>query len=238
MNTQKTIWTIIILAILAVGVYMYATRPLKITQVDTVATSTSETTVVVSTSTTSTTSTTVKSYSIDSTQSLATYTLGELLNGKPKTVIGTTSAISGEVIVDISNSKNATMTAIKIDARTFKTDSEKRDNAVARFVLQSEKTEFAFITFTPTDISGSPETIVPGQEYSFKVKGDLSIAGITKSETFDVKARLSADGSTISGTASSTIKRSDYKLTIPNIPFVANVDQDVKLAFSFVLKSK
>jgi len=44
---------------------------------------------------------------------------------------------------------------------------------------------------------------------------------VTKPETFMVKATQAASG--LSGTFTATLKRSDFGMTIPNIPFVANV---------------
>jgi hypothetical protein len=38
----------------------------------------------------------------------------------------------------------------------------------------------------------------------------------------------------IQGSASATIERGDFNLAIPNVPFVANVGEDVTLAIDFV----
>ncbi len=122
------------------------------------------------------------------------------------------------------------MGAITINARTLKTDSERRDGAIGRMILKSETNEF--ITFTPTQITGLPSTIQDDIEQSFLMVGNLSIAGVVREVTFDVRGTISGD--TISGKATSKILYKDFDLTIPKVPMVARVEDEVFLTFTFV----
>jgi len=66
--------------------------------------------------------------------------------------------------------------------------------------------------------------------------GDLKIRDVTKSVTFDVTAQGSSL-TQISGTAKANVNRSDYNLTIPSVPNVANVGEQVALQIDFVAAS-
>lgn len=72
-----------------------------------------------------------------------------------------------------------------------------------------------------------------GDTLEFTVTGDLTIAGITQSTTFNVTATLTADDQ-ITGTAETIVQRAAFNLTIPRVPSVANVGEDVTLKLRFV----
>lgn len=92
-----------------------------------------------------------------------------------------------------------------------------------------------FITFTPRNVTGLPASGVKGTTYTFKVTGDLTISGITKEATFDTTATFNTDNS-VSGKATGSVKRGDYNLAVPSLPFLADVGEEVKLTFEFVAK--
>lgn len=174
-------------------------------------------------------------YHIVSAESSATFTLDEMLRGEPKTVVGTsTGFIAGEIGLD-KNLASSTIGLIKINARTFSTDDNMRNNAIRRMILKTENDANEFITFKPTSIV---EAVVEGQDVLpgaiYDITGDLTIAGITKPVTFRVDTLLETD--LLSGRAYTTINRSDFNLVIPNIPFVANVEETVDLEIYFVAK--
>ncbi|MES2216613.1 MAG: YceI family protein [Patescibacteria group bacterium] len=159
-------------------------------------------------------------YKIVPAQSLVTFSINEILRNKPKTAIGTTSEIGGEISVIPSG---LTIGTIAVNARTFKTDSAGRDGAIARFILKSEDAANEFMYFKPTSVQMSSSTTATSTLTSTAtVTGDLTISGVTKPANFLVS--WMASGNTITGTATTTLKRSDFNLNIPNVPFVANVD--------------
>jgi polyisoprenoid-binding protein YceI len=71
-----------------------------------------------------------------------------------------------------------------------------------------------------------------GDTLTFTVTGDLTIAGTTQPVTFDVTAALET-ADTLAGSAETTVLRSDFNLSIPNVPFVANVGDEVTLKLNF-----
>ncbi len=161
------------------------------------------------------------------------FILNEVLRGSPNEVTGRTSQIAGQIGVDFTTPANSQVGEIKIDARSLSTDNELRNRAIRGQILQSSEDQFEFISFKPTSVSDLPASVTMGTAFSFQITGDLTIRDITKPVTFDVTV-TPASKTQIAGSASATVQRDDYGLTIPNVPGVANVDQAVKLELDFV----
>jgi polyisoprenoid-binding protein YceI len=172
-------------------------------------------------------------FRISQDESLAEYSIYELLNGADKTVVGTTNQVAGDILVNLNDPLQSEIGEIVINARAFATDEDRRDNAVARFVLQSEEDANEFITFQPISISGLPDSVSVGDTLTFEVTGDLAVAGVTNTVIFTVTATLESEARLV-GNAETIIRRADYNLTIPDVPMVANVGEEVTLKFSFV----
>lgn len=172
-------------------------------------------------------------FRISQDESLAEYNIYELLNGEDKTVVGTTNQVAGDILVNLSDPAQSEIGEIVVNARTFATDSDRRDNAVARFILKSENDANEFITFQPNSISGLPESVSVGDTLTFEVTGDLVITGVTNTVSFTVTATLESEDRLV-GNAETIIQRADYNLNIPPVPMVANVGEDVTLKLSFV----
>lgn len=243
----KSIVAFIVLIIFGIGGFVYATRPviapsedLSASQANAGDGAAAENPSSASDSASSTASTTMPAVSTFriAKGTVAEFRIDEVLRGKDFTVIGTTSDVSGSVEVDAANPEDSAIGIIKINARTFKTDSSNRDSAIARFMLKSEDAANEFVTFSAKSVSGLPADaaalLAKGDSVSFKVKGDLLIAGITKSVIFDAKFSQTKDGR-IKGQAEAKIKRSDFKIVIPNVPFVANVPDEFLIKISAVL---
>lgn len=161
--------------------------------------------------------------------SRAIFTLEEELRGTPTRVVGTSTIVLGEMVVDPEDPASTfQIGTVLVNARDFTTDSGNRNRAVRGPILDADN--FEFIEFAPTSIDGVEDT---GAGVTFTVTGDLTIREISNPATFDVSATLNGDG-TISGTASATINRTDWDLNIPNAPGVANVSEDVVLTLEFV----
>lgn len=173
-------------------------------------------------------------YEIAQDESQVTFNIYEELAGQPKTVVGTSNQVAGQLALNLDDLSQSKVGVIQIDARTFSTDSGQRNNAIRNFILNTN--QYEYITFTPTQITGLSGTAVVGQDVKFQITGDLTIKGVTKSVTFDVTVN-GKDESNLTGTATATVQRSDYGLTIPSVPNVANVGQDVTLQINFVAQA-
>lgn len=200
----------------------------------------SEATAVTTTESTAVTSTTQtsdakgsKTFVIDPSQSEVSFSLTEVLMGQDATAIGRGNGIQGSVTVDFDDYSKSTISPIVIDATQLATDSNMRNGMIRRSILQSNNSDYHDITFKPTAISGLPQDVTIGQPFDISVTGDLTIRDVTKPLTFAVKITPVSE-SQIKGNATATLMRDDFDLKIPSVPTVADVSQEVQLAFDFV----
>ncbi len=145
----------------------------------------------------------------------------EELRGSPKTVVATNTALSGEFIVDEAELTVVDGAVVVIDASAFVTDEDRRDGAIDRFIL--DVSDHPEITFSIESVSSSGG-----------VGGSLTIRGVVHPVVFDATANQAGDTIAVSGSA--VINRTDWDLSIPSVPFVANVSEEVTLEFDFVLE--
>ncbi|QQR60665.1 YceI family protein [Candidatus Uhrbacteria bacterium] len=174
-------------------------------------------------------------YRIIPESSKATYSIFEMLRGKPVTVIGATSEVMGTFEVDRTDLSKASIGEIRVNARTFKTDDEKRDNATRRMILKTEDDANEFIIFKPITITTDKQSIDLNAEFAFRITGDLTISGTTKPAIWEGVGKFTSD-TELSATVKTTVKRSDYSLVIPDFPFLADVADEVPLQIDFVAK--
>lgn len=175
---------------------------------------------------------------IDSSQSTATYEIREVLRGSPNLVVGTTDQIAGQVQVDPEHLSSVVFSQLVVNARTFETDSPRRDQAVrGPIILDSGSDEHEFITLDVTAVDGLGGSIGVGDTAELTITGDLTIRGTTVTQTFTVSVTY-VDASTIRGTARTTVLRSDYAIGIPSVPGVADVADEVVLKLDFTARSE
>lgn len=223
---MKTVLIIAIgIIIIGVAVFLYETRSIKFKKTDINA----EVTPLAKVSEEG-----AKLLKIEQASSQVSFALNEVLSGVPTHVVGTSSAVAGEISLNL-NRAQLTISEIKIDARTLKTDIERRNNAIARFILESINPGNEYITFKTTQITDLPEKIEVGQKFSYSISGDLTIKGITKQVTFQATSLAREDGA-FEGSASSTLSYADFNIHIPSLSFLANVDKEVVLSINFVAK--
>lgn len=164
-------------------------------------------------------------------QSEARFYIDEELRGNPVTVIGVSSSLNGQLAIDPADPTLTQIEPITIDAASFVTDSDRRNGAIRQFVLSSDS--YPTITFTPSTIESLPESVAVGDTFEFQVTGDLTLKDETRSETFDVSVTVDSENQ-LTGLATATIIYADYGIFIPDVPFVANVGDELKLEFDFV----
>ena len=168
-------------------------------------------------------------------ESEARFVIDEVLNNAPKTVIGVTNQVAGEIAVDPQDPTKTRVGTIQVNARSLATDSEFRDRAIKNRILNTD--QYEFVTFTPTQIVGLPDNGSVGQSYNFQIIGDLTVRDVTKPVTFDVTATPASE-TRLEGSAQATIRYADFGLTIPQVRQVASVSDQVRLEIDFVAVPK
>ena len=82
----------------------------------------------------------------------------------------------------------------------------------------------------------SADSIAVGETITFDVSGDLTVVDVTQAVTFVAEVTLDSD-TQLSGLATVNVLHADFGLTIPDVPSVANVTDDVDLALRFVARA-
>ena len=222
---QKMVLGVVILVAASAGAFMYVSRPLpppSQTEVsDSAPVDTGDVTVNKNEVT----------YVSDPSKTWAKFEIDETLNGKPKHVEGLTSDVSGQITLNTTNPSLSKVGTFKINARTLKTDEPRRDNTVGRLILKSAEPANEFIIFEAIGLEGMPAKIAEAAEFTFKIPGKLTVAGVTKDVVFESRAVLM--NGKLMGSAETTIKYSDFGMEIPQLPFLAWVDDKVKLSINF-----
>lgn len=173
----------------------------------------------------------VRVYQISQAESRVTFQLDEDLRGVRATVVGVTDQVAGEIAINLDDLSTAQVGVLQINARTLATDNSFRNRAIQNDILETGSYEY--ITFTPTAIDGLPASAAIGQAVAFSIAGDLTIRDVTQPVTFEVVATPVSEGQ-LAGTARTVITRADYNLSIPSVPNVANVEEEVELYIEFV----
>ena len=170
-------------------------------------------------------------YTVDTEATETRFIIDELLFGQPKTVVGVTSAVNGAIIREQASEDWLQFTEFQVDARTFVTDDQRRNGAIQRFILESTRDQYRYITFVPSSVSGLPRSPAAGI-VRVVIAGTMQIRDVAKPVAFDATIDLS-NQARITGNATATVKRSDFGLRIPSVPFVANVSDEVVLEIDF-----
>lgn len=173
-------------------------------------------------------------YEISQTESQVSFNIYEELAGQPTDVVGTTDQVAGQIALNLSDLSQSEIGIIQVNARTLATDNDRRNNAIKNFILNTD--QYEYITFTPTAITGLTGSAEPGQTFTFQIEGNLTIRDVTQPVVFEVTAQGDSNNQ-LTGTATAIVNRSDYNLTIPNVPNVANVGEEVTLQIDFAAQA-
>ena len=169
-------------------------------------------------------------YQIEPGASTARFVVDEILQGAPKTVVGATDQVAGQIVVDPADLDTVQVGTILINARTFATDSTQRDRMIQNQILKTAQNEY--ITFTPSAVVGLPDGPAAGTSLPVQVVGDLTIGGVTRPVTFDASV-TPASTDRLAGSATTTIRYADWGIAIPQVPVVAGVADTVQLQLDF-----
>jgi polyisoprenoid-binding protein YceI len=175
----------------------------------------------------------VKKFQIVPSKSEISYEVGEVFiqDGNVFNVaVGVTSEVSGEVEIDPENPQNSTLSTLTVDISQFKSDSNRRDNAIRNDWLESAS--FPLATFEATEIVGIPEVAQAGEEYTLQIIGDLTVHEVTQSVTFDVTVQVTEE--MLTGEATTTILMSDFGVGPIDILGILKTDDEVKISFKFI----
>jgi polyisoprenoid-binding protein YceI len=173
-------------------------------------------------------------FEIDPSASSAKFVIDEVLRGEPKTVVGATNQVAGQIAADLDDIDAAKVGTIRVNARTLTTDSDSRNRMLQNQILQTDQHEY--ITFTPSRLIGLPETVTVGQKVAFQMVGDLTVKGTTRETTFEVVVTPTTED-VLEGSATTTIRYADFGVSIPQVPSVTGVSDQLGVQLDFVART-
>lgn len=161
----------------------------------------------------------------------ARYTVRELLaaNTIENDVVGKTSAVSGQVVLDAKGAVNPAESRITVDLTGLKTDRDRRDGYVQRNTLQTAT--YPTTTLVVRELRGLAFPLPTSGQVTFTLVGDLTLKDVTRPTTWTVTATASATG--LTGTAKTAFNFDVFRLTKPRVPVVARVDDPITLELDF-----
>jgi polyisoprenoid-binding protein YceI len=158
--------------------------------------------------------------------SSAGYRVDEVLNGADVTVAGTTSQVSGQVVIaggDLTGGE------VVVDMASVSTDSDRRDSYFRDNVMDVAANPTGTFAFTsPVDL---PE--LTGQPVTVPVTGEMTLAGVTQPVQTELSIVRTATGVEASGSVPVTF--SDYGVEAPDLGFVS-VEDSGAVEFFVVLQ--
>jgi polyisoprenoid-binding protein YceI len=170
-------------------------------------------------------------YRIDTTQSLARYSVQETFVGQPiSTAVGTTQQMAGDILIDHDDYSQSQVGTIVINVEQFTSDSSLRDRRIRREFLESEA--YPEAVFVPTELLDFPTQVVEGSAYTFEILGDLTIRETTLPTRWTVTVTLAGD--TLMGAANTVILMSDFGVGPIDIAGLVATEDEVRLEFEFI----
>jgi polyisoprenoid-binding protein YceI len=171
-------------------------------------------------------------FRIDPAQSEVRYQVDEFLlqSNQFGTPIGRTNAIDGFIVVDMDEPSRSRVCELVINVSQLQTDNDRRDRIVRVRYLNT--IDYPEASFEPTHLLDFPENAVQGQPFDFRLRGQMTIKGQTRTEIWNVTATF--EESQISGVAETVILMSNYGVGPVNIAGFVESSDDVTLTFDFV----
>jgi polyisoprenoid-binding protein YceI len=164
-------------------------------------------------------------YQIDGENSEARYKAEQELAGiGTNEAVGKTNAIVGQILFD-DNGMPVACSRFDIDLRTLDSGEPLRDNNLHSIGIESDK--FPLATFIVTSVEGLNQPPAEGQEASVRLVGTLTVHNVTKLVSWD--AKLKEDVDTLTGSATTKVKMSDFDITPPKQGPVLAIDDTVTL---------
>ena len=166
----------------------------------------------------------------------ARYKVREQLAGIsfPSDAVGTTSAVTGSIIIKPDGSIDSAQSKLTVDLKTLTSDQQMRDGYVQNRTLETAK--YPTIEFVPKKVVGLPAPLPAGMQAQagFQLVGDMTLHGVTKEATWNVVATFGND--LVGGRATTSFDFATYGMTKPSLARLMSVDDKIELEIEFRCK--
>jgi polyisoprenoid-binding protein YceI len=121
---------------------------------------------------------------------------------------------------------------ISVDMTTVTTDDRQRTDTIRRDPL--DVTRFRTSELVPKSTNGLALPLARSGDFTFELTGDLTLHGVTKSVTFDVKGTRSNGKLTATATARPSWKFGDFGMKPPSSFSVLSIVDEIRMEFALV----
>ena len=171
-------------------------------------------------------------YQIISRLSQASYAVDEVFlreNNRLFTAVGVTPGVSGEISFNRDRPTESRITEIVVDLTQLTSDSERRDRAIRRGYLESDR--YPLARLSNASLQDLPATITEGTPFRYSLVGDLEVHNVTRQVRWEGEATVKSD--TLRGVARTAVKMSMFGIEVPRL-LALRAEDDVKLEIRYV----
>jgi polyisoprenoid-binding protein YceI len=170
-------------------------------------------------------------FTVVSERSEAAYFAGETLArvGVPSTAKGLTNEVTGTYYLTETGLDPGQESSFLVDLRNLDSGQSQRDNRVQQTL---ETGTYPTATFVAESLEGFPAQLLVDEDSTFFMTGPLTVHGVTKVVTWEVKARR--DGTIMTALATVTVRYDDFGMEPPNIAGIVSVEDDLTLQMQIV----
>lgn len=149
----------------------------------------------------------------------------------PGTVTGITGDVSGEFLLTADDHPTIKSMKVVVDLRMLDSGAPERDDHVRNDTLEVNK--YPYAVFTVMDAQVLPGSYSEGQSVSFKLKGSLTLHGVTLPTIFDMQGQLAND--MVRGSATTLIHLQDFHMKTPmtTAAVTITVSKDITLTVHY-----
>ncbi|MCL0044046.1 YceI family protein [Dehalococcoidia bacterium] len=123
------------------------------------------------------------------------------------------------------------LSVVKVDLRTLRSDKARRDNYLRSNTFQSKT--FPFAEFVVRQAPGLPWPLPTTGDMIFQLIGDMTIHGVTAPLVWDINVSVVSE--VAKGTAKTNFSFDAFNMDIPSLFFILSVEDDIHLELDLVL---
>lgn len=151
----------------------------------------------------------------------------------PNDAVLTSEKVAGQFTLNPDGTFAAT-SKIAVDLNALASDNSRRDGFIKDNTLQTRR--FPEAVFVPVRATGLTLPLGASGEMTFKLTGQMTIRGVTKELTFDVKAARSGGDLTATATVAPAFQFSTFGMDQPRVVSVLSIKDEIRLEVQLAAK--
>jgi len=145
----------------------------------------------------------------------------------------TSEKVSGEFTL-LPDGTFAPASKIVVDLSVLASDDRQRDQFIRQDTLQTRQFPEATLVLTKTEALALP--LAASGDLSFKLVGQMTVHGVTKEVTFDVKAKRTGADLTATATVTPALQFGTFGMQQPRVFTVLSIKDEIRLEVQLVAK--